>query len=372
MNIKVITRHGPSNYGSLLQSIATVAVLKQLGHSVRIIDYQREDERGVSMIMTQVSQKSKFSSPLKRVAYILTRYPIEKYAQIKFDAMRKRLLPLTKRYSTHDGLCNIEADLFVTGSDQVWGPMMNGRLDTAYFLDFVEANKRKIAFSASFGKQTINSEMGSCFYHLLSGYDGIAVREDTAVQLLEKWGLKNCVGQVLDPTLLLNCLDWQKELQLDKKDSSTSEKYILLYLIHNYPEHSRYAVEFAKRKGMKLVRVNPFFHQILSGGRFICCPQVERFVSLIKNATYMVTDSFHGTCFAINFNIQFLEMLPLNGTSTRNTSILHLVGLSNRIVTDYNVFTYADTIINYQDVNSILNVEREKSFKVLKMLLNSK
>lgn len=71
MNIKVITRHGPSNYGSLLQSIATIKAIEKLGHTAEIIDYQRKDERGLSMVLTQLRQKGKYGNPLKKLAYIL-------------------------------------------------------------------------------------------------------------------------------------------------------------------------------------------------------------------------------------------------------------------------------------------------------------
>ena len=92
MKIKVITRHAPSNYGSLLQSIATIKVMEGMGHDCEIIDYQRSDERGLSGVLTQLRQKDGYGNPIKRLAYIALRYPIEKYAQMKFESMRKKYL----------------------------------------------------------------------------------------------------------------------------------------------------------------------------------------------------------------------------------------------------------------------------------------
>lgn len=372
MNIKVITRHGPSNYGSLLQSIATIKAIEKLGHTAEIIDYQRKDERGLSMVLTQLRQKGKYGNPLKKLAYILVRYPIEKYAQVKFDKMRKRWLKMTKRISCYDALHELDADVFMTGSDQVWGATMNGQYDIAYFLDFVKDGRKKVSYAASFGKIKFDAYTEKAYKEMLSKYEKIAVREDSAVKMMQDWGLSNCIGQVLDPTLLLSKEEWESTLisqELDKKYSA--KKYILLYLIHNYPEHSAYALRFAKAHNMELIRVNPFLHQARNGGKFICCPDVSEFLALIKNATYMLTDSFHGTCFAINFNVQFVELLPLNATSARNQSILELTKLKDRIVVNYDDYSFVSNQIDYDAVDERLRFERDKSIALLEKIITT-
>lgn len=209
MNIKVITRHGPSNYGSLLQSIATVKKIEEFGHQCEIIDYQRVDERGLNGVLTQLKAKDGFGNPLKKLAYIAIRYPIEKFAQVRFDKMRKKYVKMTSRCSSHVDLKKISADAFITGSDQVWGPMMNGVYDSAYFLQFVGKDSRKLAYAASFGKTKFDESTVVAYKKMLSEYDKIAVREKSAVSLLEEWGLDNCLGQVLDPTLLLDSKSWK-------------------------------------------------------------------------------------------------------------------------------------------------------------------
>ena len=88
-------------------------------------------------------------------------------------------------------------------------------------------------------------------------------------------------------------------------------------------------------------------------------------ISYIKNARYMLTDSFHGTAFAINFHTPFLEVLPNNKTGARNQSILQLTGLEDRIVTDFNDFSLADRQIDYAKVNEIMHRERERSMEKL-------
>lgn len=372
MNVKVITRHSPSNYGSLLQSIATVKTIEGLGHDCSIIDYQRPDERGLKGVLTQVNCKAGFGNPLKKLAYIAIRYPIEKFALVRFDRMRKKYLKMTSRCSSHVDLKKISADAFITGSDQVWGPMMNGVYDSAYFLQFVGKDSRKLAYAASFGKTKFDESTVVAYKKMLSEYDKIAVREKSAVPLLEEWGLNNCLGQVLDPTLLLDMSQWTN-LLIKKNDFDKYKdlKYILVYQIHNDPKLSGYAKRLAKHTGMELLRVNPMLHQALRGGKFICSPDLSEFLSLVANASCIVTDSFHGTCFSINFGKQFIEILPNNATGTRNQSILELTGLSDRILCDFNDYSLVDKVIDYSKVNELLEVERRKSLEVIRSMIQN-
>lgn len=372
MIIKVITRHGPSNYGSLLQSIATVKKIEEFGHQCEIIDYQRPDERGLNGVLTQLKAKDGFGNPLKKLAYIAIRYPIEKFALVRFDRMRKKYLKMTSRCSSHVDLKKISADAFITGSDQVWGPMMNGVYDSAYFLQFVGKDSRKLAYAASFGKTKFDESTVVAYKKMLSEYDKIAVREKSAVSLLEEWGLNNCLGQVLDPTLLLDMSQWTN-LLIKKNDFDKYKdlKYILVYQIHNDPKLSGYAKRLAKHTGMELLRVNPMLHQALRGGKFICSPDLSEFLSLVANASCIVTDSFHGTCFSINFGKQFIEILPNNATGTRNQSILELTGLSDRILCDFNDYSLVDKVIDYSKVNELLEVERRKSLEVIRSMIQN-
>ena len=364
MNVAVITRHTPCNYGSLLQSIAITKVIQFMGHKAEIIDYRRYDDGGMTKVWTEACIK--YNSFFKRLSYLAVRYPIELIAEVRFEKMRKEFLPLTNRCCTHEELSALEADVFLTGSDQVWGPMVNGKYDNAYFLEFVRG-KKKVSYAASFGKTKFNDETINNYKELLSSYDKITVREDSAVFLLKSWGLTNCVGQVLDPTLLLTGDEWRTFGRLER---NINQPYVLVYQLHNDPRLSSYAKELAKKMNMGLVRVNPFLHQAGRGGHFYCCPDAREFLRLINNSSMMITDSFHGTCFAINLNKQFVEVLPNNATGTRNQSILKLTGLSGRIVTDFSCYDIADNPVDYTPVNRILDMERAKSRDILKYLLN--
>lgn len=366
MDIKVITRHAPSNYGSLLQSIATITILEHLGHTCEIIDYIRDDEHGLKAVTTSLNGKQGWNgNPLKKLAYIALRYPEEKTAEIKFSRMRKKYLKLTQRCQAHEDLKQLDADVFMTGSDQVWGPTLNGQYDEAYFLSFV-SGKPKTAYAASFGRTDFTPQILAEYKKLLSTYSDIAVRENSAVDLLTQMGIP-CAGQVLDPTLLLTGEEWSKRIKRNMEG-----KYVLVYQLHNNPVLTDYALRFARHTGLPLYRISPTFHQIRRGGKFIYLPDLDEFLSYIKNCTYFLTDSFHGTAFALNFNKQFIEILPNNKTGSRNQSILQLTGLTDRILTDFNDFSMADKVIEYTLVNNILAKERQKSIAILKSLLSNR
>ncbi len=363
MNVKVITRHTPSNYGSLLQSLATQEVIASLGHDVEIIDYRRDDERGYGAVKTSLRSKPQFmANPLKRLAYVSLMYPETKIAEMKFDKMRRQYLRLTDRCSSPEDLSKLSADVFLTGSDQVWGPMMNGEPDEAYFLNFVRQGK-KGAYAASFGRTNFTPDTISRYSGLLRSYDAVAVREDSAVNLLESMGV-GCAGQVLDPTLLLTSGKWSSYIR-----KNIEGRYVLVYQLHNNPVLSSYAVRLARYMGLPLLRISPSFHQLRRGGKFVFLPDMGEFLSYIKNCTFFVTDSFHGTAFALNFHRPFAEILPNNSTGSRNQSILKLTGLTDRIVTDYDDFSIVGREINYDTVEDILDREREASLNILKNII---
>lgn len=365
MDIKVITRHAPSNYGSLLQSIATITVLERLGYKCEIIDYIRKDEVGLKAVATGLENKANWSGGLlKKIVYIILRYPEEKNAERKFDKMRSKYLKLTERCTNISELSKLNADIFMTGSDQVWGPTLNGKYDEAYFLSFVKGAK-KTAYAASFGRTEFTDKAKNEYKKLLSKYDAIAVREDSAVQLLMDMDV-NCIGQVLDPTLLLTGEEWEKFVDDNNKING---EYILVYQLHNNPVLSDYAIKFAKSYNLPLYRVSPTFHQFRRGGRFLYLPDLGHFLSYIKNCKYFITDSFHGTAFALNFNKQFIEILPNNKTGSRNQSILRLTGLENRIVKNFDDFSIGKDFIDYNKVNMVIDAERGKSIDILKSML---
>lgn len=369
MKVAVITRHAVINYGSLLQAFAIQQVIESLGHECKIIDYIRDDESYTQLEKTLLAQKPEWNSNLiKRVVYLALRQSESIASGKKFEVERLKYLHLTKRYTSPGELVKDKpiADVYMTGSDQVWGPVGNGIYDSSYCLAFTNEADKRIAYAASFGRTEITKDIEIYFKKWLKRYCYIGVREDSAVAILSKLGINGV--QVLDPTLLLDSVFWSKIA--DSKANTIKEKeYILVYQLHNDKRVGAYAAQVAKSVGLPLIRISSSFHQISREGKFIWCPDVARFLSYVKNAECMITDSFHGTAFAINFNTPFVEVLPNNKTGTRNMSILKLTGLSDRILTDGEDITLAKKKIDYFRVNRIIEEKRRESLDVLKRII---
>lgn len=126
------------------------------------------------------------------------------------------------------------------------------------------------------------------------------------------------------------------------------------------------AAAFAKRKGMKLIRVTNDMSEIFWGEGFTYLPTPAQFLYIIKNAKYVITDSFHGTCFCINFNKNFIDVLPENH-SQRNRSVLDFFDLTDRIISD-DKFDFVEQSIDWSKVNNILMEQRKISMIELKSL----
>lgn len=365
MKVAVITRHAITNYGSLLQAYATQEVIERFGYSCEIIDYIRKEESYKEHEKTVLKRKPNwYSNPLKRIIYLALRQPENIAAGRKFEQERKELLNLTKLYDSPDAIKQDPpiADVYITGSDQVWGPTENGEYDDSYCLSFTDG--KKISYAASFGRVEMNQNLKDYFKKWLKKYNYISVREDSAVKLLS--GMKISSRQVLDPTLLLDSSFWYKLLKPIKE-----KKYILVYQLHNDKKLGEYAIKVAKEKGLPLVRVSSSLHQIMRPGKFIWCPSIGKFLSYIKNADCMITDSFHGTAFAINFGTPFIEVLPNNKTASRNISILKLTGLTDRILSNDNDVMLAKKKIDYSIVNQIIEENRQYSLSVFKNMIEN-
>lgn len=363
LKVNIITRHSIINYGSLLQAFALQEVIKRMGHSCEIIDYIREDETYQNIEKSILKRKNKWNSNIfKNILYLLIRQPESIIAGRKFAKMRKKYLFLTRNYSSVGQLLKNrpEADIYVTGSDQVWGPVVDGTYDDSYFLSFV--NGKKVSYAASFGRTEVKDELLNLCKGLLSSYEKITVREKSAVKILKDMGIESEL--VLDPVLLLSSFFWDKYTEpIIEKD------YILIYQLHNDKTLGEYAKKVAEAKGLSLIRVSAYYHQILREGKLKYCPSLGKFLGYIKNAKCLITDSFHGTAFAIIFNIPFIEILPKNSTGTRNMNILELTGLTDRILTNVDNTKLIDEKIDYTDVNRILLEYRKSSTKKLRIML---
>lgn len=365
MKVDLITLHNVKNYGSALQTYATQTILSKLGCEVEVINYFRRDLIEEDLVKNRINTSMVFSKNFftKFLGRMFLEPSIKKQCK-KFNEFLNNKVKLTeKKYYSNDELKeNLPiADIYCTGSDQVWNSDWNNGIEKAFFLDFVPDNKKRISYAASFGKEKLNEEEKEITKQMLSKYQYISVRESSAKKIIEDLGINN-IEHVLDPTLLLNKEEWQK-LKVNIKHK---EKYILVYQLNtNNPEFDNYVKNLSKYKKMPIIRVSNVSYQMFKYGKFVNCPTVEEFISYFLNAEYIVTDSFHATAYAVNFNKKFLCIFPKK-FSTRLQSILDLTGLQERRVVDFNKFDSIDNEIDFEKVNIIIEKERTKSINYLK------
>lgn len=363
MKVGLITLHNVKNYGSVLQTYATQKIFKNLGCEIDVINYSRKELMDENLLENRINTSKIFSKNFltRIVGRILLGDSVKKQCKV-FNEFLNNNINLTQRYNSFEELeKNVpEADIYCTGSDQVWNSDWNKGIQKAFFLEFVD-NKPKISYASSFGKSELDPDEVEITREMLKKYKHISVREKSAVKIIHDLGIQN-VEHVLDPTLMLDKEEWSK-LGTEIKHKG---KYILVYQLNTKnPEFDAYVKGLSKKKKMPIIRVSNVIYQVFKYGKFAYCPTVNEFLTYFLNAEYIVTDSFHATGFSINFNKKFVSIFPKK-FSTRLQSILELTGLESRRVKDFNDFSIIDEEIDYERVNKIIEKEREKSMNYLK------
>lgn len=364
--VGIITLHRVVNYGSVLQTYALQTKLEELGYNSTTIDYYPERLHIRGMLKRIKDKGPKYNNIFVRNIARIIIFPSYLIRFRMFKKFLKKYIHMTEKTfyeeKDFDGN-NFDYDIYCTGSDQVWNSGWNEKIEKPLFLSFAPENKRKISYAASFGKKELQEDEKSITRDLLKRYDAISLREKSGVEIVENLGIKNSV-HVVDPTLLLNGSDWRNLASNRFKN----DDYILVYNLNRNPKIDKYAANLSKKTGLKVKFLSYQLHEFYKKGKISCNPKVEDFLSLIDNAKYVITDSFHATAFSINFNTQFVIVYP-GKFSTRLQSLLELNGLENRVAKDENDMTIVDEEINYEKVNSIMKKEREKSFQWLEKAL---
>ena len=357
--VTVITLQNIRNYGSVLQALATQKLFEDLGCQVDFINYWRSDTTSLWKKACRLSEGSGVAKKLLQFAIQAPTHFRQKYVFENF--MDKHLHVQKQKVSTEQDFKNvpITSDIYCTGSDQTWNSGWNQGIIPGLFLDFVPDSVKKIAYAASIGKNKFEDWEKEETAKLVKRYVAISVREKAAVDALDEIGYKNAV-HVLDPTLQMTREYW---LRLSTPPLCKSG-YVLIYQLNKNTDFDKYAVKYAKRKGLKLLRLCFNYTQIRKCGEAVALPKIEEFISLIANADTVITDSFHATAFSINLNTSFIAIYP-NEYSSRLASILELTELQDRHLVDYSDFSFADRKVDFTKANEILARERHTAVDFL-------
>lgn len=377
MNIKIgiITILKTNNYGAELQAFATQSILKKIGYDAEIIDYLFYKNNG--HIKTKKSRPI-FNFGLKN-RLIEQIYPIvEKFKDYlykknslqrkeRFREFHLKNTSMSITYKTIDELYSspMDYDIYIVGSDQVWNPGIYSSI-LPYMLTFAPIGKKKISYASSFGVAEISEKYKWAYEKYLSSFNSISVREENAVRIVhELCGLK--AEWVLDPTLLLTPNDWGKVA--NRNSYNLPSKYILLYELTTCPYILQLANYFKENRGLDIVRIckNAYAVDKQSSIMNITDAGPAEFIDLFENAEMIITNSFHGTAFAINFEKDFYTVTPnRKHNNSRQRSLLKLFNLEDRLINENSKLeSISHDSINYEKVREKLEEERTKSIDFL-------
>lgn len=355
MNMKkilIITVQKAPNYGACLQAYALWKYITDLGHECQIIDLLRpyhkefiytkgydpmiEHERSLTQNI-----RLKYLRPLKNKIRLLLKGKKDvitnnsnlqsERSELLFNEFNNKIL-YTKKYRSIKDLynCPPEADVYITGSDQLWNPTQPYALEP-YFLTFVKNGGKRISYATSIGVSYLSKYTKKKFKSWLENYDVISVREQQGVEIIKNLTNKH-IHQICDPTFLLPVNQWHN---LAKKQIE-NERYIFLFTLGYDKNLYDHAANMQRTLNIKVIVNYNVIPQTVSYNftRMKESGPIE-WISYIKNADCVITNSFHGSVFSLLMHTPFKVGIS-NNRGSRIINLLQNVNAKECLIQDYN------------------------------------
>lgn len=362
--IGILTFHNAYNFGAVLQAYALREYLQKNSNCiVEIINYKNEQ-----IEKEKLRWKGLFrNNIIKELARNLLTTPY----YLKLD---KVFSDFVNKYLTADNeikreeLSSLKYDMYLVGSDQVWNLDLTGS-DKAFFCDFAMPESICCSYAASIGSSAFSNEELQNYKRLIDRFSIISFREKELVPIFEKIALEKKICSVVDPVFLLTQDEWNS-----MASSSARKPYVLFFCV-GYNAELEPTLEFAKKlaneKNMELLYLSNqdiwYKHRELHH-----CGVVSpcEFLGYIRNASYVVTNSFHATAFSIIFHCEFYSEIGLKRNG-RIKNILDLTGLQDHAVNrGINKENTIKGNTDWSKVDVRLNLEKEKSYEFLQAVVD--
>ena len=331
MRIGILTMHKVINYGSALQAWATQKIISKLGHEAMIIDYIFPNS-----LHLVGKRRNYVHHILHSIMQILQCFP-EKKKQKKFQEFWNKNFNLTKTYHNRISIQQNPPlfDIYIIGSDQVWNPK-HIKNDTTFFLDFIPKDKRCFSYASSIAMKHLDTDFRLLMTRSLKRFQAISIREKDGINIVKEM-TKQDVCVCLDPTLLLEKEDYETLIQQSciKVQDPYILAYILDYAYNPYPYIIQFINEAQKRTNLDVVfidlSIKRYYH---SQYKKIYINNIgpNEFVYLFANADMVVTSSFHGTAFALNFGKSVYSIIDDTLNDNRIKNLLELFGAPERAI----------------------------------------
>ncbi len=356
MKIGILTQPLHANYGGILQNYALQQVLKRMGHEVWTIDYNNYswfdwlDNVCRVCVLKILGREAHFmETPYERTQ---KEKPLRYFAEQKIQLTQPRTKKIKRSVIT-----NYAFDAMVVGSDQVWRPKYNNSIEDC-FLNFAAGLQiKRVAYAASFGTEEweFTLQQTERCANLVKFFDAISVREASGLLLCKQY-LGVQATHVLDPTLLLDAEDYAKLCAGIPKQESV----IYAYILDENDRKKEFIEEFARRKGLPYIIKR-------ADGAVKAEDSIELWLSYFRDASFVITDSFHGSVFSIIFNKDFYVFENKKRGNSRFDSLLGLLDLKSRMLCD--TLPKNSSTIDWNIVNEKREKEIIKSKQWLKQNL---
>ena len=366
MRIGILTLPFNNNYGGYLQAYALMTVLKQMGHEVELI-YRKHNKRTLLKRITLFVKSLLRFLLHKQYCCIIPnqekelRYKGQNMMEFVDNYISPKTAPIYS--STELKSYSKNYDAIIVGSDQVWRADYVPNIED-FFLGFTNGTSvKRIAYAASFGGNPHYSydEITKCG-DLITKYNYISLREESGIEVFNryKWKTKEKPIVVLDPTMLLPPQNYEKLFHV----KSAKTKYISSYVLDECPETQKLVAEVTEILHIPEKKITDSHAWGKKGYKL---PSINYWLESIHNATFIITDSFHGTVFSIIFNKPFIVYANIErGIDRFETLLLHF-GLENRLMTNVkDIETIVGMTIDWHYVNNKIKRERERSLYFLR------
>lgn len=394
MKVGIITMHKVMNFGSALQAFATQRVIESLGHDAKLIDYQYPNDfqiaNGIPMPLRPMPESIYYDSKknnfkpwyrpnlvrLMQIIYWYTKSYFSKNMMgvqqiVCYNKFYHKYFNTTRKYYNYKDLkIDVpEFDAYVTGSDQVWNSRFT-KGDLNFFLGFLgDRKKLRVAYSASFGHVSLETVNLSEVTPLLKKYDYISVREQNGANLIKEIIEKDC-PVTLDPTLLLNKREWQSFSEKIPIDEDYILLYCLDYAFDPSPTIYQAAEYYRKKFGYKVVCIDKKpDDNYLKDYYIIYNTSPLLMLSYFSNASMVITSSFHGTAFAVNFGKPLIAVVPSSKDDDRQRSLLEKLNLNGCIASVDTKIEELNPFYNFNTEQDDLEKLRQDSITYLKTSL---
>ena len=340
--IGILTFHFADNFGAVLQSYALNKVLNSIdGYNAKIIN----------LIPSYFRYEQRWSTAYEKKCFLKKRKI--------FNDFLEHYCNITEKCSFVD---NTTFDIYCVGSDQLWN---TENVFKEYFLYNIPDDKRKISYATSIALSNESPYLREdIFKEYVSRFDSISVREEESVEYITKTTNKKCI-RACDPTLLLDIKEYD-ELCIENEDIG---EYILLFWLLN-DENEYVGIEFANRLSHE--KNLPIIHSLYGkyenyivnnkGSMFYVSP--GKFLNYIKNASYIVTNSYHATLFALRYEKNIYIHL-VKSMESRFKTLFSLYDIQNCLI-DRHKFDYIKNVeIDYKSVRQEMLNEKHRGMEYL-------